>query len=427
MKSIILSTLIIILASCSSTQVISTPNLILKEGKAPFLNHDELPETKIFYITDRQKSTTENEFYSNQRSYQLKYGKARIQVHKDSKQELYNLLTFNKKKGDLKVDVTSVDELGTFPDTAKSHFYMTQGQFAKGFEASQKNFIKQINEGLKGKSKKDIYLFVHGYNNAFNYAATRIAQLWFFMGHQGLPMLYSWPAGQEGLFGYFADKESGEFSILNLKKTLEMLAKTDVENIHLIAHSRGTEISLSALRELHIKYSAMNIKTKEALKLTNLILAAPDIDIDIFKMRFVGENIMQVAKHVTIYLGQGDKALKLSTYVHKSLSRLGIIKPEDVPESSATVIKNMKNVDLIYVPFKINFLNHSYFLDNPAVSSDIILLLRDDVKAGHDKRPLEKHKSGIWLIHETYPLEKKVTSSERNVRNYRLSHEFMTN
>ena len=397
--------MVVMLCACSSTQVISTPNVILKEGKAPFLNHDELPDTNIFYITDRKKSLEENEFYSNQRSYQLKYGKARVEVHKDSKQELYNLLTLNKKKEDLKIDVTSIDESGSFPDTAKSHFYMTQGKFSEDFQKARQNFIQQINDGLKNKSKKDIYLFVHGYNNAFNYAATRIAQLWFFMGHQGLPVLYSWPAGQEGLFGYFADKESGEFSILNLKKTLEMLAQTDVERIHLIAHSRGTEISLSALRELHIKYSAMNKETNKALKLKNLILAAPDIDIDIFKMRFVGENIMQVAQHVTIYLGQDDKALKLSTYVHKSLSRLGILKPEDVPEASANVIKNMKNVDLIYVPFKINFLNHSYFLDNPSVSSDIILLLRDDAQAGTEKRPLKEHKSGIWLIHEKYPFK----------------------
>ena len=36
-----------------------------------------------------------------------------------------------------------------------------------------------------------------------------IAELWHFLGRQGVPILYTWPAGFGGLRGYTRDRESG--------------------------------------------------------------------------------------------------------------------------------------------------------------------------------------------------------------------------
>ena len=47
---------------------------------------------------------------------------------------------------------------------------------------------------------------------------------------------------------------------------------------------------------------------------------------------------------------------------------------------------------------------HTYWIDNPAVLSDVILILRDDLPPGRDRgRPLIRAESGMWEIYDGYP------------------------
>ena len=70
-----------------------------------------------------------------------------------------------------------------------------------------------------------------------------IAELWHFLGRQGVPILYTWPAGFGGLRGYTRDRESGGFTIFHLKQFLRLLASTpELEELNIIAHSRGTDV-----------------------------------------------------------------------------------------------------------------------------------------------------------------------------------------
>jgi esterase/lipase superfamily enzyme len=70
--------------------------------------------------------------------------------------------------------------------------------------------------------------------------------------------VYSWPAGQAGLLrGYSGDRESGEFTVFHLKEFIRTIAAIDeVEKINFSAHSRGTDVILTALRELIIEARA---------------------------------------------------------------------------------------------------------------------------------------------------------------------------
>ena len=75
------------------------------------------------------------------------------------------------------------------------------------------------------------------------------------------------------------DRESGEFSVSHLREFIKNVAGCpDVERIHLVAHSRGTDVTISALRELNLHYRAQGKSTQAELKLENLVLAAPDVD-----------------------------------------------------------------------------------------------------------------------------------------------------
>ena len=71
----------------------------------------------------------------------------------------------------------------------------------------------------------------------------------------------------------------------------------------------GREITISALRELHAGYQATGVSTQQALKLENLVLAAPDLDEDVFMQRFVAENLAKAARRTTIYVSDRDMAI----------------------------------------------------------------------------------------------------------------------
>ncbi len=49
------------------------------------------------------------------------------------------------------------------------------------------------------------------------------------------------------------------------------------------------------------------------------------------------------------------------------------------------------------------FIGHAYFYRHPAVSADLILLLRDQLEPGSPGRPLHKRGENFWQITPDYP------------------------
>jgi len=50
-------------------------------------------------------------------------------------------------------------------------------------------------------------------------------------------------------------------------------------------------------------------------------------------------------------------------------------------------------------------ITHSYFREVPSVSSDLILMLRDDLDAGTPGRPLQSIGHKFWKIPKSYPAD----------------------
>src|SRR5207253_9395082 len=157
-----------------------------------------------------------------------------------------------------------------------------------------------------------------------------IGQLWHFLGRQGVPVAYSWPAGHGGLLrGYNYDRESSEFTVYHLKEMLRFLASCpEVQHINLIAHSRGTDVAASALRELHLEFSGGGKSTREELKLNTLILAAPDLDLDVVIQRLVTARVGRVPARFALYVCAKDEALGISNWLFSGMTRLGKIKSD---------------------------------------------------------------------------------------------------
>ena len=206
--------------------------------------------------------------------------------------------------------------------------------------------------------------------------------------------------------GYFRDRDAGTFSVFHTKEFLRMLAEIpEVQQIDIVAHSRGTEVVSTALRELVIEARGAGIHPKVALKTGTLIMAAPDLDVDIVRQRLVTERISEAFEQINLYINPNDGALRLSALLTQS-TRLGALRKEDFGEGEAALLRKEALVHFIRVENVRGGFGHAYFRDNPAVLSDIVLALRTRAFPGGSLRPLELDDSGIWQLHPDYPLER---------------------
>jgi esterase/lipase superfamily enzyme len=270
---------------------------------------------------------------------------------------------------------------------------------------SEEALRREIVHRLSITPEKEILIFIHGYNNDFDDAAFTLAELWHFLGREGVPLLYTWPAGYGGMRGYAYDRESGEFTVFHLKQLLRALGRMpEVKRIHLLAHSRGTDVTLSAVRELAIEARAAGIDPRQRYRVANLILAAPDLDMEVLGQRVIAERIGAVAELVTIYTSEGDKAIGVAEKLFGSIRRLGRVTAGSMPPEVARLAEEAVNVTVVESRIRGGVIGHGYFHTDPAASSDLILVIRDRRRPGAEHgRPLEPADITLWVLEEGYP------------------------
>lgn len=398
-------------------RLMPTPNLYLDRSDDPFESVPELlrsPTMELLYATDRQPLLENYEFvgYGSARSHSLAYGTVLVELGEDLSWESLREASLSRHRHeDIIPRVTAIDELARLPD-ATHRFTMEKDQLVPREEileveaAVQRQMLELLRQRLAMTDQKELFLYVHGYNKSFNDAANTLAQIWHFLGRIGVPMIYSWPAGYGGLRGYAVDRESGEFTIFHLKQCLRLLvACPELEKIHILAHSRGADVILTALRELHIEISSQGRDTQAVLKLDNLVLAAPDLDLEVGMQRIGAEGVLNIPNRSTVYFSAKDKAIRFSSLVFSSIRRLGILKPSDLSDEQKRDIAMLPQLQLIDARIRLtDFTGHGYFYKNPAVSSDLILILRNDLDPGiQNGRPLEAVSANFWRLDDKYP------------------------
>ena len=305
-----------------------------------------------------------------------------------------------------------VHEFGRFPPTPAPVVRVDGGwqveeNYARELAETQQAFLDEFRERLARTQTKEAYILVHGYHNVFEDTAMMIAEFWHFMGRQGVPIHYTWPAGKSGaLQGYNYDRESSEFTVYHLKEAIRLLASCEeLEAIHLIGHSRGTDVVSSAMRELEIETRAMGKDTAARFKIRNVILAAPDLDMDVISQRLVAEHIVGCADRVTIYVSESDKAIRAASGLFGSARRLGQLRPYDFSEKEKQMLPDAERLSFVDAAISADFLNHGYFHNDPAVSSDVILVLKHGDAPGRENgRPLEPLEGNFWRITDDYPV-----------------------
>jgi len=405
---------------CEHTSLMKTPNLYLATGNDPFAN---LPEERkqvdvdLIYATDRvpvenpDKPKGTGVQYGFQRADTLTFGRATVALGEHVEWEDLYQASMNRQRNRRFVPyLAHTEALGQFPAgqkewTQEDGHIVRHADIAKETRAAENGLREALAMALNNADRREVFLFVHGYNNQFYHAALTMAQLWHFMGREGVPVIYSWPAGRGGIRGYTADTLSGEFTNYHLKQFLRAIAATPgLEKIHILAHSRGTDIVTTALKELMLEYRGAGLDTRSELKLGNLVLAAPDIDLDVVNQSLVAEGMIFVPERFTVYLSEGDRALLLSSWLMDSVKRLGRIVLSELNPQDQRDLTSLPALTFIDADVESDITGHAYFWTNPAASSDLILLLRDGLDPGVENgRPLIRQSENFWILREGYP------------------------
>lgn len=219
------------------------------------------------------------------------------------------------------------------------------------------------------------FVYVHGYNSTFEQALYRTAQLAHDLEFDGAPFMYSWPSwGSES--GYLYDQDSADRAQKYFLQFLETVAtRTKAKKIHIIAHSMGTRPLLDSLKTV-----AASARKSRKLKIDQIVLAAPDIDRDVFVG--IAGAIGKVAKGATLYAMQNDRALQVSRTVR------GVPRAGDVPPTGPVVVSGVDTIDISDAAAESYFsLNHSNYAERPHVLADISALLRTGQRPPHSRFP----------------------------------------
>ena len=107
----------------------------------------------------------------------------------------------------------------------------------------------------------------------------------------------------------------------------------------------------------------------------------------------------QGALHATIYSSPDDRALGLASALFGSEMRLG---QQDLYRADTKTLGHDPGrsglVDFIQVNGKTDATGHGYFLSNPAVSSDLVALIRYGLEPGAPGRPLVEINRPYWRV-----------------------------
>ncbi|TRC71819.1 alpha/beta fold hydrolase [Mesorhizobium sp. WSM4310] len=285
---------------------------------------------EIFVATTRQQATKDpRQVFDGDRSLTTSYARVDVTVPK-----VHQIGAIERAKG-------SANSIPAKQFTATNVVHYG--------DASQ--FAKAVGADIAVRGDRAL-VFVHGFNNGFDDGIYRLTQIAHDTKYPGTPVLFSW-ASSAKTTGYIYDKDSASAARDDLEATLRMLAKTRVKSIDIIAHSMGTWLTMEALRQL-----AITGDRDLGGKLGYVVLASPDIDVDVFKKQMIRYG--KPDKPFAVLLSGDDRALKLSSLISGDKPRVG-----DYGNAADLASYGVSVADLTKIKGGDGGLNHAKFADNP--------------------------------------------------------------
>jgi esterase/lipase superfamily enzyme len=224
--------------------------------------------------------------------------------------------------------------------------------------------VQEIATRVSGRvgTSRDVLVFVHGFNVSYDEARWRLAQIVADGGFAGVPVLFTWPSRSK-ILAYGADKENATASRDALEKLLQDIAQAPgVGRVHVLAHSMGTWLAMEALRQ-----SAIAGRADLGGHIGEVMLAAPDIDVDVFRGQMA--RIGQVTR-VSVFAASDDRALSVSSTLAGDRARLGALNLDDAATAEELKGLNVRVYDLSKAD-STDFFRHGTFAEAPEVVKSI--------------------------------------------------------
>ena len=265
----------------------------------------------ILIATTRQRATGDaGEMFNSERASTISYAQIAVSIPPA------------RKIGEIQWPVSP-------PGDPHRHFVTASTEYL-----DRPGFSAALAAVAKTTRRNKAMIFVHGFNNRFDDAAYRLAQIVQDSKAPVIPVLFSWPSrGVVGLSAYVYDRESADQSRDSLEQLIDTVALSpNVREVTLLCHSMGCLLTLDALLSRSMRAGQIGAKVK------NVLLVAPDVDVNIFR-----EDMQQMGDprpRFTLFLSQDDHALKLSKTLWGGATRLGDVNPDEEPYK--TVLKREK-------------------------------------------------------------------------------------
>jgi esterase/lipase superfamily enzyme len=383
--------MLLILAGCSAAP-----------GYRGVATEGVVERVSVFYATDRASTSREPD--------QVEYGWRRAYIEDDDGSELGVCQVEIKrernhdKAGPLPRSVTELVSVVSTSTLARDRFY------------------ERIREKMWYAGANETFVFVHGFNNTFEDAAKRTAEIWYDVGFEGPPIMFSWPSRGgsfwRGVLGYFADSETIKWSVVHLRRFLldlveettpDKLFSEEPARIHLIAHSMGSRVLTRALMLV-----AEELQRGDPPIFCDVILAAPDIDRDLFRDVIVLELLRaRLAEHYTLYASSADNVIKtsqkLQVYPRAGNADDGLV---------AVHHDDFDTIDASAVQSGWLSMNHDYFITEPRVIRDLTEILkrenRDPAAHGRFMRRRADGPGEPWMLLPDEP--EAVVSYQEGIR-----------
>jgi esterase/lipase superfamily enzyme len=214
-----------------------------------------------------------------------------------------------------------------------------------------------------------ILIFVHGFNNRYEDAVYGLAQIAHDSGTNATPVLFTWPS-RGSVFAYGYDKESTNYSRTALEYLLDAAVREPaVGEVTILAHSMGTWLTVEALRQMAIRNGGI------PEKIENVILASPDLDVDVFRQQLA--DMGPKRPKFAVFVSRDDNALRVSRRISGNIERLGAIDINNPVYRDQLEREGILVLDLTALRGG-DRLNHSKFAQSP----EVVRLLGDRLIQG---------------------------------------------
>ena len=288
--------------------------------------------------TRSSEGATAGQMFTGERGRGLSFADIAIAVPPDS----------NRKIGEVQLPDVAPG------DPAKSFVTLRADRIEKS-EA-----LKRFHARVAATPKRRVLIFVHGYNTRFDDAVFRFAQIVHDAEAPVTPVLFTWPS-RGRVIAYTYDRESANYSRDALESVIQAIARDPaVGEVSILAHSMGNWVTLEALRQMAIRNKTFPPKLK------NVMLAAPDVDVDVFRRQIAEIETTGYYPPFTLFVSQDDGALAVSNRIWGGTARLGAIDPDKEPYKSELARDHLTVIDLTKVESS-DRLGHGKFAQSPEV------------------------------------------------------------